>query len=104
MDTTPFIFVTWNSSSYMASPSQTFTSGLSSILTSRPDRMPVKSILSGYTPNETPIPGNTFNFTAGRVISVEVGRRQVYKRKGTFRELLGYSEVFVRILWASPLY
>ncbi|KAG9045318.1 hypothetical protein FS837_006507 [Tulasnella sp. UAMH 9824] len=85
MDTTPFVYVRWNSSSYMTSPSQTFTSGLSSIVTSRPDLPPAKSILSPYTPYETPIPGNAFNFTAG-----------------IHEELMGESIILTRTLPKNP--
>ncbi|KAG8934690.1 hypothetical protein FRC00_011871, partial [Tulasnella sp. 408] len=92
MDTIPPISVEWNSSSHLSGPDQTFLSGLSAILTSNPDMLSMSSTDLTDNPNDTPIPGITFMLTAGRMIRIEVGRRQIYSRKANFGELLGFSQ------------
>lgn len=108
MDTAPFISVKWNSSSLLPRPPQVFTSGFSSILTRTSSGNTTllwqSALKSTSTPRETPIRGNTFKFIAGRVVHIEVGRRQIYMREGTFRELLGFSEVIQGLFLTHSLY
>lgn len=106
MDTTPFVSVKWNASSYLAGRRQASISGLMSILTSEPSLVAQRRLASSSTPNENPIPGNTFKFISGRVVRIEVGRRQIYSKRGSFREVFGLSEVIViaGIFETSSLY
>lgn len=104
METIPPISVEWNSSSFLSGPNQVFLSGLDAIHISDPGMPASSSTKSTQNPNDTPIPGNTFMLTAGRMIRIEVGRRQIYSKKANFGELLGFSQVIKGMLWAGLLY
>ncbi|KAG8914053.1 hypothetical protein FRC01_004244 [Tulasnella sp. 417] len=91
MDNVPFVYVTWNAPSYPVR--RVLSAGLDTILVSGSSELFGQlDIRPTSSPNEYPFPGTLFNFTSGKVMRVEVGRRQIYAKKGTLRELFGISE------------